>query len=87
VTFHIVDIIARIVLMASICHSTLPPWDAEAFQPFPNFVKFYKVFIYIVGFVAVNGRSTVYQSISIQKAGGVNESVANEEARIAAPKV
>jgi hypothetical protein len=55
----------------------LPPWDADAFQPFPSFVKFYKVLIYVVGYVAVNARSTVYPSISTQTPGGVNESVRN----------
>jgi hypothetical protein len=71
----ILDIIARTVFIASLVHSFLPPWDADAFKPFPSFVKFYKVLIYIVGYVAINARSTVYPSISTQTPGGVNESV------------
>jgi hypothetical protein len=61
----------------SVAHSFLPPWDADAFKPFPGFVKYYKVFIYIVGYVAINMRSTVYKSISTQTLGGVNESIVN----------
>jgi hypothetical protein len=75
-----INIATRVVFIASVAHSVLPPWDADAFQPFPRFVKFYKVLIYIIGFIAVNGRSTVYHSISIAEPGGVNESVANAAA-------
>ncbi len=76
---HWVDIIARVVLVASIAHTFLPPWDADAFQPFPGFVKFYKVLVYVVGYVAINGRSTIYPSISTQTNGGVNESVTHTQ--------
>lgn len=72
---HWLDIITRTVFIASIAHTILPPWDADVFQPFPTFVKFYKVLVYLVGYVAINARSTVYPSISTQKTGGVNESV------------
>lgn len=71
------DILFDVMVGCSIAHSFLPPWDAEAFQPFPTFTKYYKVFIYVLGYVAINARSSVYKSISTQKIGGVNESVYN----------
>jgi hypothetical protein len=72
-----IDIATRVVFVASILHSVLPPWDAEPFQPFPTFIKFYKVFIYVIGYVAINARSTIYKSISTQTNGGVNQSIAS----------
>jgi hypothetical protein len=63
------DIATRAVFVASILHSVLPPWDAEAFRPFPSFMKYYKLLIYILGYVAINARSTLYKSISIETPG------------------
>jgi hypothetical protein len=74
---QILDIGAKVVVAASIAHSCLPAW--EFLSDFPRAQKFYKAFIYLVGFVALNGRSTVHQSISISTAGGVNESVQHVE--------
>lgn len=74
------DIVFEIVGGASLLHSLLPPWDAEPFQPFPTFVKYYKVFIYVLGYIAINLRSTVYKSISTQTTGGINESIVNATA-------
>jgi len=75
VTPHTIEIITRVVFIASIAHSALPPWDF--LNDFPTTQKVYKVLIYLVGFIALNGRSTVHQSISIATSGGVNESVAH----------
>ena len=58
----------EIVTGASILHTLLPPWDA--FNDFPKAQKYYRLFIYIVGYAALNGRSTVYQSISTTKSNG-----------------
>jgi hypothetical protein len=74
-----INIITRVVFVASVAHTLLPPWDADAFQPFPAFQKYYKVLIYLIGYVAINARSTVYPQISTQKTGGVNESVNHVE--------
>ena len=74
-TPHVIDIITRVVFIASIFHNALPPW--EFLNDFPRIQKVYKVLVYIVGFVAVNGRSTVYRSISVATPGGINESVVN----------
>ncbi len=72
-----IDIGAKVVVIASVCHSCLPPWDF--LNDFPRTQKFYKAFIYLVGFIAINGRSTVYTSISTSKTGGVNETVKHME--------
>ena len=66
------DIVFDVMVGSSFLHSVLPPWDADAFQPFPGFQKYYRLLIYVMGFVALNARSTVYRSISIETPGGVN---------------
>lgn len=71
------DTVTRVVFVASILHSVLPPWDAEPLKPFPTFQKYYRLLIYVIGYIAISARSTVYPSISTQKVGGVNESTAN----------
>jgi hypothetical protein len=53
-----------IVTICSAAHTFLPPW--EAFNEFPTLQKYYKLFIYLIGYVALNGRSTVYPSLSTQ---------------------
>ena len=70
---EIKDIVLTVVVVSSVLHTVLPPWDAEPFQAFPGFIKYYKVFVYLTGYVALNARSTVYRSISTEQAGGVNE--------------
>lgn len=71
------DIAFDVVVGCSIVHTALPPWDADAIKQFPTFQKYYRLLIYLVGYIAINFRSTVYSSISTQKVGGVNESVSN----------
>lgn len=71
VNFHEVkDIAMDVIVSCSVLHTFLPPWDADAFQPFPTFTKYYKVFIYLVGYVGINARSTVYKSISCANQNG-----------------
>lgn len=59
------DIATGIVTVASVVHTLLPPWDA--FNDFPRTQKVYKLIVYIVGYLAVNARSTVYPTISTTK--------------------
>jgi hypothetical protein len=54
----------EIVTGASVLHTLLPPW--EAFNDYPAIQKPYKVIVYIIGYAALNGRSTVYPSLSTQ---------------------
>ena len=61
---HFINTVADTVLICSVAHTLLPPWDA--LSDFPTAQKYYKVFIYTIGYIALNGRSTVYKSISTQ---------------------
>jgi len=74
---HIVDIITEISVIASLLHTFLPPWDF--LNDFPQAQKVYKAFIYVIGYVAISGRSSVYRTISIKNAEGVNNYVAVKE--------
>jgi len=58
----IVKLGTEIVAGASVLHTVLPPW--EAFNDFPTAQKYYKLLVYIVGYIALNGRSTFYPSLS-----------------------
>lgn len=69
------DIVFDVVVVCSVLHSTLPPWDF--LNDFPRAQKIYKVSIYLIGYIAINARSTIYKTISTQTPGGVNESVTN----------
>ena len=60
-----IDVILRIVAVCSILHNILPPW--EMFADFPFLQKWYKLFVYIIGYIALNARSTLYQGISATK--------------------
>jgi hypothetical protein len=62
------DLIFHIIVACSVAHSLLPPWDF--LDQFPTAQKYYKVFIYVIGYVALNGRSTVYRSISTASTNG-----------------
>ncbi len=55
----------HLIATCSILHSLLPPWDF--LDPWPRAQKYYKAVIYVIGYMALNGRSTVYRSISTQQ--------------------
>lgn len=61
-THSTIDILTRMVAICSLLHTMLPPW--ETFNDFPTVQKYYKLFIYIVGYAAGNARSAVYGTIS-----------------------
>lgn len=69
------DIAFDVVVACSVLHTFLPPWDAEALKPFPTLQKYYRLLIYVVGYVGINARSTVYPIISINNPNGVNNKV------------
>lgn len=50
------------IAICSVLHTVLPPW--EAFNDFPTLQKYYKLLLYVIGYAALNGRSTVWQSVS-----------------------
>ena len=67
---HILNIITAITFGASVLHTFLPPWDF--LNDFPRAQKYYKAFVFFVGYVAISARSTVNKSISINNPNGVN---------------
>ena len=50
------------IAICSLLHTFLPPWDF--LDPWPRTQKYYKAVIYVIGYMALSGRSTVYRSIS-----------------------
>jgi hypothetical protein len=71
ITQHmVIDVITESVFLCSVLHTFMPPWDF--LSDFPRAQKYYKVAVYVVGYVALNGRSTIYQSLSMknQQANG-----------------
>ena len=62
----------RIIVVCSVAHNLLPPFDW--LDGFPTAQKYYKLLIYIVGYVALNARSTVWRQLST--ADGTKPSVA-----------
>lgn len=56
------DYAAGTIVVCSLLHTFLPPWDFLA--DFPRAQKYYKAFVYVIGYIAMNARSTVYSSIS-----------------------
>lgn len=61
-TAQVLQGMADVVTIASLTHNFLPPW--ELFNDFPRVQKGYKLFVYITGYIALNGRSTLYGSLS-----------------------
>ena len=55
---------AHVIAISSVLHTVLPPW--EAFCDFPRLQKAYKLFIYLLGWVAINFRSRIWSGISTQ---------------------
>ena len=58
----IVDLVSRVVLVSSLSHTVLPPW--EVLDDFPRVQKVYKAFVFFVGYAAISQRSNLYRSIS-----------------------
>lgn len=79
---RIVDLGTRTVATCSVLHTLLPPWDWEpdfvkvGLADFPRAQsvfrgafhnRWYKLLVYTVGYIALNARSTVWQSISVKR--------------------
>jgi hypothetical protein len=71
----------EIVTGASILHTILPPW--EAFNDYPGIQKPYKVIVFIIGYAALNGRSTVYPGLSTKSGSQVSDAVVKTDVAIA----
>lgn len=81
------DVAVEVIAGCSFLHTILPPWDwepdfvVEGLADFPNAQatfracfhnRYYKLFIYIIGYVALNARSTVWKFISVKNPVGPN---------------
>ena len=65
VTQHqLVDLATETVVVCSLLHTFLPPWDF--LSDFPRAQKYYKAIVYVIGYIGLNARSTVYQSVSMK---------------------
>jgi len=69
-----IKLVTEIVAGASVLHTVLPPW--EAFNDFPTGQKYYKLLVFVIGYVALNGRSTLYSGISTASGTKVSDVVA-----------
>lgn len=80
----------RFMVTCSFLHTFLPPWDWEpevitvGFSDFPGVQRvfrvtfhnrYYKAFIYVMGYVALNIRSTIWRYISVDNKNGPNANV------------
>lgn len=72
---HLVDIGTEAIAVCSVLHTILPPW--EALNDFPTAQKYYKLAVYFIGYAALNGRSTVYRSISTKDGSQQSPAVKN----------
>jgi hypothetical protein len=57
-----VDIAAGTVVVCSLLYTFLPPW--EFLDDFPAAQRYYKALVYVIGYIGLNARSTVYKGIS-----------------------
>jgi hypothetical protein len=69
------SIYTSVVTVCSFLHTTLPPF--EFLNDYPKAQAAYKVALYVIGYVALNARSTLYQSISTASGTKVSDAVKN----------
>lgn len=72
---EVISVVESVIVGCSIAHTFLPPWDAEAIAQFPALQKWYRLLIYVIGYIALNARSTVYPSISTQNPNSPNANI------------
>lgn len=76
---HLIDFLTETVALCSLLHTVLPPWDI--FADYPKFQKGYKLGIFICGYLALNGRSTIYQGISTNNGQKISEAVVKQNGK------
>lgn len=89
---ELIDYVTRSVALAGTLHTIMPPWNwrpkfvTEGLADFPTAQKafygafsnrWYKLLVYIVGYVALHARSTLWRSLSIDNPKGVNTRLAS----------
>jgi len=87
---HILDSATEVIAACSFLHTVLPPWDwspdfvSQGLSEFPAAQKifygvfhnrYYRLLIYVIGFIALNGRSTIWKFISVKNPEGPNASI------------
>ena len=79
--FHLIkDIAFDVVISCSVLHTFLPPYDADAISQFPTFQKYYRLLIYLVGYIGINARSLVWKQISTDSGTRVSDVASNSRA-------
>lgn len=68
-------IVTNVVTICSVLHTVLPPWDF--LSDFPRVQAVYKLFVYIVGYIAVNARSALYTQLSTANGTKVSDAAKN----------
>lgn len=86
----VLDVVTKIIAVCSFLHTVLPPWDWEpttvtvGLAEFPLLQRafyavfhnrYYRLLIYLTGWVALNGRSTIWRYISVKNSEGPNANV------------
>lgn len=69
---------SSLVTICSFLHTTLPPYEFLA--DYPRGQSAYKVSLYVIGYVALNARSTLYQSLSTKDGTKLSEAAVNGKA-------
>lgn len=84
---RVVHVITLVTTVCGVAHTFLPPWDwnpdfiKEGLCEFPTVQtifrkalnnRWYRILIYTVGYVAIHGRSTVWNFISVKNPEGPN---------------
>lgn len=84
------DYATEIIAFCSMLHTLLPPWDwrpdfvIQGLAEFPRAQnlfyavfnnRWYRILIYTIGFVALNGRSTIWKFISVKNPEGPNANI------------
>jgi hypothetical protein len=67
------DYAAATIVVCSILHTFLPPW--EFLNDFPTAQKYYKAGVYLIGYIAGNARSSVYKSLSTKEGSSLSQVV------------
>lgn len=68
-------IATNVITICSVLHTILPPWDF--LNDYPRVQAAYKLFVYLVGYIAVNARSALYQSLSTSNGTKVSQAAKN----------
>lgn len=88
----LIDRVTEVIAICSFLHTVLPPWDwkpafvTEGLAEFPRSQKlfyasfnnrWYRLLVYVIGYVALNARSTVWKYISVNNPQGPNANAPN----------